>query len=305
MSFAQTVKTEILRHRGQRTRLRAAQAYGLILFGRHASAESMGLSTEYKAITRIYSDFVYSVIGIDGSVTIRENHRGEEQIIYLLTVDDRADREKILRFFGHRPGEVNLQFLSEEGEIPAFLSGVYLACGTVTDPQKNYLAEFSLYTPQLEGALSALLEEVIAPPKSTVKRSLKVLYYRESEHIEDLLATIGASKAALELMEVKIFKDMRNKVNRVTNCETANIDKTVTAATHQAALIRRLYERLGEEGLPEELREVARLRVENPELSLRELCELLSTPISRSGLNHRLSRLKAMAEALEPGGGGE
>ena len=110
--------------------------------------------------------------------------------------------------------------------------------------------------------------------------------------------TFIGSKAALEIMNVKILKDVRNKVNRVTNCETANIDKTVTASARQIADIEYLILSLGLEGLPEELREVAVKRMENPELSLRELLGTLSEPLSRSGLNHRLSRLSRMAEEL-------
>ncbi len=125
-----------------------------------------------------------------------------------------------------------------------------------------------------------------------------MLYYRESENIEDALTAAGAPKSAMELMEVKIVRDMRNKVNRVTNCETANIDKTVTASARQIADIEYLILSLGLEGLPEELREVAVKRMENPELSLRELLGTLSEPLSRSGLNHRLSRLSRMAEEL-------
>lgn len=146
--------------------------------------------------------------------------------------------------------------------------------------------------------LAALLEQVVGMPKFQLRRDQAVLYYRESENIEDALTAAGAPKSAMELMEVKIVRDMRNKVNRVTNCETANIDKTVTASARQIADIEYLILSLGLEGLPEELREVAVKRMENPELSLRELLGTLSEPLSRSGLNHRLSRLSRMAEEL-------
>ena len=180
----------------------------------------------------------------------------------------------------------------------SFLRGVFLACGSVTDPEKNYLLEFTVYRAGLVEPLAALLEQVVGMPKFQLRRDQAVLYYRESENIEDALTAAGAPKSAMELMEVKIVRDMRNKVNRVTNCETANIDKTVTASARQIADIEYLILSLGLEGLPEELREVAVKRMENPELSLRELLGTLSEPLSRSGLNHRLSRLSRMAEEL-------
>ena len=117
-------------------------------------------------------------------------------------------------------------------------------------------------------------------------------------NIEDLLATIGASTAALELMEVKIYKDMRNKVNRVTNCETANIEKTVTAAMQQIEDINLILRERGEGALEDDLRELAFLRLQNPEMSLRELGENLSENISRSGVNHRLKRIGALADEI-------
>ena len=109
---------------------------------------------------------------------------------------------------------------------------------------------------------------------------------------------MGATGASLQLMNVKIVKDIRNTANRIANCESANIDKTVTASLAQVEAIRRIEEKQGLDGLPEELRELARLRLENPEMSLRELGELLSEPLSRSGVNHRLRRIVEFAQEL-------
>ena len=113
---------------------------------------------------------------------------------------------------------------------------------------------------------------------------------------------IGAVKCSMDLMNVKIYKDVRNKVNRITNCETANIEKTVAASSSQVEDIRLIWRVKGEESLPRELQELARLRVENPELSLRELGEALQEPITRSGVNHRLKRLNGIAQELRKRG---
>lgn len=131
-----------------------------------------------------------------------------------------------------------------------------------------------------------------------MRRNDYLLYYKESENIEDLLTYLGAPKSSLELMEVKIVKELRNRVNRATNCETANISKTVNAALSQIEDIRLIEASGGIGSLDEELRELARLRLQNPDMSLRELGQALTSPISRSGVNHRLRRISEYAAEL-------
>ena len=131
-----------------------------------------------------------------------------------------------------------------------------------------------------------------------MRASQCVLYYKDSGHIEDMLTFMGAVNASLQVMEVKVVKDVRNRMNRITNCETANIDKTVAASVNQSNAIRKIDSRIGIDSLPEDLREIARLRLENPEMSLSALARELSRPISRSGVNHRLKRICSIADEL-------
>jgi DNA-binding protein WhiA len=186
--------------------------------------------------------------------------------------------------------------LTEQNDSAAFLSGAFLACGAVTTPASGYRLEFLPPSEALHDALFQLLTTLGYPPKTTVRRGAGVLYYKESVVIEDILTLIGASNCALEMMEVKIFKDLRNRANRAGNCDSANIDKTVKAAAEQLENIRQVYKALGEQNLPAELREIAGLRLENPEVSLRELGEMLTEPLSRSGVNHRLRRIARLAQ---------
>ena len=125
-----------------------------------------------------------------------------------------------------------------------------------------------------------------------------IVYIKGSEAIEDCLTFLGASKAALEMMGVKMVKSIRNDTNRRINCENANIDKTVQAAGAQLDAVRKIQETCGLEALPEDLQQVAQLRWDNPELSLRDLGELMDPPLSRSGINHRLQRILKFAETL-------
>lgn len=182
----------------------------------------------------------------------------------------------------------------------AFLRGVFISCGSVTDPNKEYHMELVL--PE-EGRSEALLEFITEhgmAVKSTRRGRARrtVIYAKESELIEDFLTYIGAANHSLEIMQVKIVKDFRNRVNRSVNCESANLDKTVAASNKSAEDIRLIYDTIGEGALSPELRETARLRLENPELSLSELCGLFPEPISRSGLNHRLKKLSRLADEL-------
>jgi hypothetical protein len=129
-----------------------------------------------------------------------------------------------------------------------------------------------------------------------VRKGNLVIYFKDSGQIEDILTFMGAVRCSLELMNIKVYKDLRNKVNRVTNCETANIGKTVDASTQQIEAIKKVVAVKGYDLIPEELREIAKIRLENPDSSLRELAEMAK--ISRSGVNHRLRRIMEIAQKL-------
>ena len=305
MSFAQRIKDEIVQNRPFCQRHKKALAYGLLLFGKAFSLEQICLHTEHKAVARFYADSISDLAGLSGSITMREVIRQNHRSIYLVTVDSLSDRVAILSCFGCKAGEDPQRIYLEripQTERQAFLSGAFLACGTVSDPEKGYHAEFSMPQKQLCEDLESYLETLLTAPKQTIRRNDYLLYYKESEQIEDLLTCIGAPKCSMELMEVKIVKELRNKVNRTTNCETANISKTVEAAMEQLRAIRLIEESGGLESLEEDLQEVARVRLKNPEMSLRELGQALPSPISRSGVNHRLKRILEYAKQLEQGG---
>ena len=136
-------------------------------------------------------------------------------------------------------------------------------------------------------------------PKYVVRKGAHVVYFKASEQIEDLLTFMGAQNAALEIMNLKVFKDFRNKANRITNCETANIDKTVAASSTTLRAIALLRGRHALDTLPDSLREAARLREENPDLALKELAALFDPPLSKSGLSHRMKKLEELARAIE------
>lgn len=223
---------------------------------------------------------------------------------YALIVQEESQRRQVLSAFGHSGKEislrVNLANLENECCKAAFLRGVFLSCGTVTNPNKDYHLELILpYMNLAKDIMTLLREGMDFHPALINRKGAFVVYIKGGDRIADLLAYLGAGGAAMELMQVRMLKEVRNNVNRKTNFETANIDKTVGASVRQVEAIRKIRDTVGLAVLPEELQETAELRLKNPELSLRELGQLFQTPVSRSGVNHRLRRLMEEAEKLK------
>ena len=307
MSFSYRIKNEICSNRPFRQKHKKALAYGLLLFGKTFGMEHISLHTENRAVAKLYADGISDLVGLSESLTVREIRREGRRSVYVVTVDGLSDRIAILSYFGYKAGEPSRRIRMEalpESEYPAFLSGAFLACGTVSDPEKGYHAEFVIPDKSLCSQLADFLDGQLSAPKNTTRRNDYLLYYKESEPIDDLLTYICAAKCSLDMMAVKIVKGVRNKVNRETNCETANIGKTIDAAVSQIEAIRYILAHGGMEAIPEDLREIASLRLDNPEMSLRELGSALQSPISRSGANHRLNRILTIAQEMKKKGAG-
>lgn len=210
---------------------------------------------------------------------------------------EKLEREFSREFSGEKGGDL-FSFFRCEGCVFAFLRGLFLSVGTMTDPESGYRMEFPMPSKESAEEIAKLLSEVGTEPKTAMRRGKYILYYKESGAIEDLLGLMGAKKAVFDLMNVKIKREIRNNVNRRTNCDAANIKKTVSASEGQIKAIEYLKERGHLESLPDELRTTAILRLENPDASLAALVSLHDEAISRSGVNHRLSKLVEAAEEL-------
>ena len=189
---------------------------------------------------------------------------------------------------------VNLGLLENDCCRRAFLRGAFLAGGSVTDPEKRYHLELSTTHLKVSRETELLLDELELKPKATERKGSSVLYFKQSEAIEDFLTLIGAPVSAMAVMSAKIEKDWRNDANRKTNCDAANVDKAVAAAQEQLAALRRLEERGQFDTLPEKLRQTAELRRAHPEVTLQELAELHEPPLTKSAVNHRLRKLLAL-----------
>lgn len=181
----------------------------------------------------------------------------------------------------------------------AYLKGAFLGSGSISNPEKQYHLEFVCRSEQYAQQLKKLLDTYTMKAKVVVRAGAFIVYLKDAESIIDLLNVIGAHNALLEIENIRIIKNMRNNVNRLVNCETANLTKTVNAAVRQVEAIKKIEKEYGFARLPLQLREIARLRLDYPAVSLVELGEMLDPPIGKSGVNHRLRKIEKIAQEIE------
>lgn len=295
MSFSSDAKAELCRVALSRGCCAAAELYGALLYCNTFTDREIKLITGSAAFAARLPKLLSRAAGVGFDSSPDGGTSGKS--VFKLT-----SPEKIAAVFsvcGYEPGRmlahhVNLNVLEEECCRVSFIRGAFLAGGSMTDPAKRYHLELVTDHFNVSGEVFSILLDMGFSPKSTLRGGNYVTYFKQSEAIEDLLTTMGAPVAAMELMSAKVEKDIRNSVNRRVNCEAANVGKTAFAAMDQIEAIREL-ERTGKiENLPAKLRETARLRADNPELSLSELCAMCSPPVSKSCLNHRLRKLMDM-----------
>lgn len=296
MSFSSNIKKELCNIRELPENEAAAMLYGMFYAGRTVNGKPV-IQTENNdliAAARSLAETVFA--GERVEVTRLVKNGGS---LYTFSVKSRSVSER----FGDFSLVNSLVVSGNDADGGAFLRGVFVSCGSVTDPKKEYHLEMVLPERARIEPLKGFIAEHGIKIKSTVRNKNEVLYAKTSEVIEDFLTYIGAGIHALEIMQVKIEKDLRNRANRSVNCDSANLDKTVAASEKSRRDIEFIIERAGLDFLSAELRETALLRLENPESSLSELCALLSEgkerPISRSGLNHRLKKISGIAEDLK------
>lgn len=302
MTYSQLVKEELSKARLSCETCSRALAEAMLLFG---SPLPELYYNDREETVELLAEMIVSCTGV---VATAEKNRlaGKRHAGFRLVIEDTEDANTFYKEFqevlAHRFTGYGFHKSCCKS---AFLRGAFLTCGVLVNPEKEYHFEFKLEEEQLADELFSFLQAMGSPFKQTLRKEHFIVYLKGSEPIEDMLTLMGAPKAAMELMQVKLLKDLRNKVNRQTNCETANLDKTVKASVKQVDDIEWILQSRGELGIPEDLREVANIRLENPDASLAELAGLLPFGLSRSGLNHRLKRLSKIAEELRKNAGKE
>ena len=289
MSFSVDVKTELCRAPLSRKCCAQAEAYGVLLYCNTFHAAQARIVTENGAFAQRLPLLFKKAFRF----TFDSLPQGGGKQIFEITDPDKL--AALHQAFGTDPRalalHVNFAMLEESCCRAAFLRGAFLAGGSVTDPRKGYHLELATSHHSVSREVLALMRELDQEPKSAQRKGNAVIYFKQSEKIEDFLTCVGAPLAAMEVMNAKLERDLRGKVNRRVNCDAANLDKAVEAAMAQVEAIRRLEKAGTLITLPDKLREVAALRLAHPEDTLAQLAQRCDPPITKSALNHRLRKL--------------
>lgn len=297
MSFAYDVKAELCRVPLSRGCCAVAEGCGVLLYASTFSAGEVRIVTENDEFAARLPRLFQKAFGVKFDELPGEHKGGK--LVLRITREEKLD--VIWRALGydrraHFALHLNFALLEEECCRAAFLRGAFLSGGSVTDPQKRYHLELATSHVQAGREVEALLRDMGFEPKNVMRQGSFVTYFKSSEHIADLLTLIGAPGRALEIVSAKIEKEMRNTVNRLVNCDAANLDKTVMAAYEQVEAFTRLTESGAIGELPVKLQEVAVARLLQPELTLSELAATFDPPLTKSCLNHRIRKLMEIAK---------
>jgi conserved hypothetical protein len=262
--------------------------------------------TENAAIARRIFSLIKQKYGMESELLVRKKMKLKKNNQYLVRLKRHTNEvltdldildESGLSINTDVPEEV----LNEDQRMRSYLRGAFLATGSVNNPETSryHLEIYSLYEDHNEG-IAQMMNYFHLNARTTKRRNGYIVYLKEAEKIADFLQLIGATNSMLKFEDIRIVRDMRNSVNRLVNCENANINKTVAAAERQIENIKHLQATVGLDSLPDKLQEIAVLRLENPEVSLKELGDMVpSGPISKSGINHRLRKLNELAETAK------
>ncbi|HBV84582.1 MAG: DNA-binding protein WhiA [Lachnospiraceae bacterium] len=291
MSFSGDVKDELVRFENDARHCQIAELAAILMYAGLIKTDDLGATHIEVAMDDLVMQRCHMLL----DRLFGQQFFTEEQFI-----QDANHVRKVLQMIKHGSDDllVNPLLIKSFCCKRAFLRGAFLSVGSMSNPEKAYHLEYVCVDTQQAAQLIDILLVYGIHAKTVVRKKYQVVYIKESEEIVELLNVIGAHISLMKLENLRIFKDMRNSINRRVNCETANITKTVNAATKQIADIQYIKEHYGFDNLKDNLRQVAELRLEYPDAALKELGEYLSPPVGKSGVNHRLRKLSELAEKL-------
>lgn len=301
MSFSYETKNELCKLPVQKLCCARAEAYGILLYCNTFSTTEVRIITENPYFAARLPKLFQRAFGIRFDRQPEPEQQEGKRVFQIL---EQKKLDHIINTLGYDPRQnlvlhINFAMLEDECCRASFLRGVFFGGGSITDPMKRYHLEMTGSHQQASRELEVLLRECGYPPKNVARNGSFITYFKQSDQIEDFLTLIGAPVAAMNIMSTKLEKDLRNSVNRRLNCDSANLDKAVQAAQEQLEAIRTLDAADALKDLPDKLKQTAVLRLENPELTLAELAESFSPPVTKSCLNHRLRKLTGMAKAIK------
>lgn len=297
-SFSNDVKKELVSSITDMDK-RYACLYGVLLFCKIINENAICFTTESYEFAALFPEIVKSVfketIIVNTEVTQKKNGTS----IYNLSIRGCEQIKTVLNKYNIsiENRQIDMEHIANNS-LSAFLAGVFFICGSISDPYKEYHLEFTMPEESLFYDLHDILLQLAVDGRKTERKGAVILYIKDSESIEDVMTFLGARQSTIDIMNIKIYKDVRNKANRIANCDTANIDKVIRAASKQIDDIKFIIARGEFEKLSSELRETAELRLENPEMTLQEIGEMLKKPIGRSGVMRRFQKISQIADDL-------
>lgn len=316
MSFSQKTKNELSKLPIEDRKCSLAELSGLvrmcgtIQINRNKNIV-LSFSTENASIARRIFSILKASYDTQVEVMVRKNKQLKKNNNYLVLINDKAVSKQILLdvgFIDEGEGNIfNSNYKIDKNIIEsrdckrAYIRGSFLGGGSISNPEKTY--HFEMVTNSQEHAedLSEVVNSFNLRSKIVLRKDNYIVYLKESEQIVDILNIMEAHQALLKLEDVRVLKDLRNNINRIVNCETANLSKIISASLRQVKDIECIDKKMGLDKLPEGLREIAEVRIKNPDSSLKELGEKLPIPIGKSGVNHRLRKIAKIAEELRGG----
>lgn len=307
MSFSNDVRAELARVMPNKTCCRRAELAALLLLnGSIIRAEETILQVEVDnaATARKVFLLIKEELGLQPAVSMEQRKRFRKTRVYLVKSVIMPGQENMFSILelNEEDGVIKRQarwkLLNKTCCKRAFLRGVFLSRGSINRPEGEYHLELILPDPDMASEMMKIMSKLDLEARQVERKNTQVLYLKESDKIADFLLTIGANIALLDFENARIIKSMRNSVNRQVNCETANLVKTIDASVRQIELIKRIVALQGWEYFPPHLRELAQLRIEYPDSTLKELGEMLDPPLSKSGTAHRMRRLEELADTL-------
>ena len=301
MSFSSDVKAEICLDLPAKKCCCAAVCYGILLFCNTFSHKEIKIITGNPSFAAVLPKLFRRAFGFEFDSVLKSTAGHGKQSF---TISDPKKLSSIFDFYGYKidslvSHHVNLSVLEDECCKVSFIKGAFLAGGSVTAPEKRYHLELVTDHYSVSRETYSLLLELGFSPRDTSRKGNYIVYFKQSYVIEDLLTLMGAPVSSMKVMSAKIEKDMTNSVNRQVNCDTANIGKQLKAVRKYVDAVQFLIDSGNFEKLPEELKETAKLRIENDQLSIAELGKLTKPPISKSGMKHRLEKIYAISADIK------
>ncbi len=296
LSFTQQVKNQICETLSQKACCEQAFIFSVLLCSRGYSKTHIGFHTENKEVADGFAQTVIDLFGVVVTITSPPPGKGKRRLYYV-SIEDTDDQALIEDYLAEQREELLARVKESRCCSQSFVKGAFLLCGSMIEPQKRYHLEFSF----TDGELCGLVHEILsAYGFSGIKRTRRgedeVLYCKDSETMIEILTYIGATESTFEMMNLKIEKELRNRINRQNNCEFANMDKTIASAKSQIDAIHKIQKRGKFELLSAELQFAAKLRLENPQASLSDLCGMYAEPVNRSTLSRRFAKICKIAK---------